>query len=119
MVIAFANNQVIAANMGTTSTIYTDPVPLNNNDRATCHLFVEYIFNAAGSGVAYQAQVSNDGVNWADASGITDNSTIVTNTPKPIVGAVNGAFLRFKLMFTAGGGIGMCNFDLHVMLDHA
>ena len=117
MVIAFANNQVIAANSGT-STIYTDPVPLNDNDRATCHLMVEYIFNASGSGVVYQAQVSNDGVNWVDASGVTDNSTTVTSTPEAIVGTVNGAFLRFKITFTASG-IGMCNFDLHVMLDHA
>ena len=120
MVIAFANNQVIAANNVATNTIFTDPVPLNDNDRATCHLMVEYIFNAGAGGVAYQGQVSNDGVNWVDVSGLSDSATAATPTgPQAVVHAVNGAFLRFKLSFQASAAaVGACCFDLHVMLDH-
>ena len=116
MVIAFANNQVIVTAQSATNTIYTDPVPLNDNDRASCHLLIEYLINAGAGGVTYLAQVSNDGTNWADTS-TTDTTTAVGL--RVLVGSINGAFLRFKISYQAGGsGIGACCFDLHVMLDH-
>jgi hypothetical protein len=117
MVIAFANNQVIAAASGTTSTIYTDPVPLDGNDRATAHLYIEYLFNA-GAGVTYQGQVSNDGVNWLDVSSLTDTQS-TAQTVYAKMAACNGAFLRFKLSYSAAGATGACCLDLHVVLDKA
>jgi hypothetical protein len=118
MVIAFANNQVMVSPDTVTNTIYTDPVPLNGNDRATAHLFVEYIFNSTAPGVKYQRQVSNDGVNWVDVASLVDFTAPVTTVPRAVVASVNGAFLRFKLTFLGDGGVGAVNFDLHVMLDH-
>lgn len=118
MVIAFANNQVMVSPDAVTNTIYTDPVPLNGNDRATAHLFVEYIFNTAVPGVRYQGQVSNDGVNWVDVTALIDSTAAVTSVPRAITATVNGAFLRFKLTFLGSGGVGAVNFDLHVLLDH-
>lgn len=117
MVIAFANNQVIAAASGTTSTIYTDPVPLDGNDRVTVHLYPEYMFNA-GTGVTYQGQASNDGVNWIDVTNFTD-STTTAGSVVARMSAVNAAFLRFKLSYNAAGGIGVCCFDLHGVIDKA
>jgi hypothetical protein len=117
MVIAFANNQVIAAASGTTSTIYTDPVPLDGNDRVAVHLYIEYLFNA-GSGVSYQGQSSNDGVNWVDVTSFTDTQS-TAGTVYPKMSAVNAAFLRFKLSYNAAGGIGAGCFDLHGVIDKA
>ena len=119
MVIAFANNQVMVAASGTTSTIYTDPVPLNGNDRATAHLFVESIFNADTAGITYTAQFSNDGTNWVDSTDLTDTIAAVTTAPRAKTKSANGAFLRFKLAFAATGGTGGVTFDLHVLVDHA
>ena len=122
MLIAFANNQTMVAQNPTASTIITDPVPLNSDDRATAHLFVESIFNplaGAGNGISYQGQVSNDGSNWVDVTALTDSTDAVTTpAPKAKVVTVNGAFLRFTFTFKASAGnIGGCMFDLHVLTD--
>lgn len=120
MVIAFSNNQVIITKNPTQAVIYTDPVPLEGNDRATAHLLVESMFNPA-AGLTYVGQVSNDGTNWVDTS-LTDAAAAVTPTPQALTKTINGAFLRFKYTFDAtapAGTIGGCCFDLHVNLDHA
>ena len=114
MVVAFFNNQVMVAPESGSRDIYSDPVPLNDNDRATCHLQTEYFVN--GATLVYLAQVSNDGTTWADTT-LSDSSSAAGLRAE--TGAVNGAFLRFKITFTAGGsGVGACCFDLHVLLDH-
>ncbi len=124
MVVAFANNQAMTAKQGTVSVIYTDPMALNGNDRAAANLGVHYIWGqTAGSSIAYDAEVSNDGVNWVPVSAFTDTTTAPTGiTPRQVVATVNGAFIRFKFSLTAGGSSGELAgvaFDLHVKLDHA
>jgi len=123
MVIAFANNQAMTAIHGTASVITTDPVPLNGNDRASAMFNVHYIFGQGGAtlNIAYQGQVSNDGVNWVNVTALTDNTGAVTATPRQIIAAVNGAYLRFVYTFTVTGSTGQVGgaaFDLHVKLDH-
>lgn len=122
MVIAFANNQSLTAVEGNPSTITTDPVPLGNNDRATAMLNVHSLWesNGGGSSLSYQAQVSNDGVNWVNVTALTDTATGVTSTPRQKTEEVNGAYIRFRFthtITTAGETGGVC-FDLHVKLDH-
>jgi len=119
MLIAFANNQSMAALNPTPSVICTDPVALNGDDRVAVHLFCESIFNPlAASGLTYLGQVSNDGTNWVDIATLTDFADAVTTVPKAKVIAVNGAFLRFRFTFSASAGnIGGCTFDLHVLTD--
>ncbi len=120
MVIAFANNQVIVSSDGATSIIYTDPVPLGDADRATANLMVDYIYNTTAPGFVYQGQVSNDGTNWIDVTGLTDGVTAAITSPAQKVAAVHGAFIRFKYSFKAATSVvGAVSFDLHVLLDHA
>ncbi len=127
MVVAFANNQVMVAVNDGVATISTDPVPLGGNDRAAAIFNVRYVQRPGGGGVtatiAYQAQVSNDGVEWVNVATLTDSATDVTNPARQVVAAVNGAYLRFLYTFSltgasAGQMAGTC-FDLHVNLDHA
>ena len=116
-VIAFANNQVIVAGPGTTSTILTDPVPMNDSDQLTCHLNVDYIFSVGGSGLVYTAHVSMDGSTWIPC-GVTDSANAIgTKILGPTT--VPAAFVRFELKYTAGAVVGAVGFDLHVMIDHA
>jgi hypothetical protein len=122
-VVAFANNQVMSAIDGTAMVITTDPVPLNGNDRAAAMLNVHSIFaqSPATNVIAYQGQVSNDGVNWVNVTALTDNTNAVTATPRLIVATVNGAYIRFQMTFTVDGDpddMGSVAFDLHVKLDH-
>jgi hypothetical protein len=124
MVIAFANNQAMTAIQGTDSVIYTDPVPLNGNDRATAFLNVHYIWaSVTSSNIRYDGEVSADGVNWVAIGTFTDNTSTTTGTtPRRIVGTLSGAaFLRFKftLSTTGASGLGGVGFDLHVEIDHA
>lgn len=124
MVIAFANNQTMTAIDGEPSVITTDPVPMRRNDRATANLNVHYIFAqpSATPDIAYQAQVSNDGVHWVDVTGLSDNTGSTTSVPRQVVQEAHGAFIRFKFTLTVSGGsgseVGGCGFDLHVKLDH-
>src|SRR5689334_23211768 len=123
MVIAFANNQTLVAIQTTATVVYTDPVPLNGNDRASCISDLHHLYATAGTPrLKYQGQVSNDGgVNWVDISSCTD--TLTAAGVRKIVATVNGALLRFAftLDWSAGGGAtdtAGCCFDLHVNLDH-
>jgi len=117
MMVAFANNQVIVANASTTSTIYTDPVALGNNDRGTAVLVVHYLFGGGTTTLTYTAQVSNDGVEWVDTT-LTDSAT-TAGPAQQTIDDLNGAFVRFKMDYATGSGAtgGVC-FDLPVSLDH-
>jgi len=123
MVIAFANNQTMSAMHGTSMVITTDPVPLNGNDRASAMLNVHAIFAqaAAVANIAYQGQISNDGVNWVNVSLLTDNIGAITPVPRLVVATAVGAYIRFEMTFTVTGSannMGAVAFDLHVKLDH-
>jgi len=123
-VVVFANNQTLVAVQGTVINVFTDWVPMGVNDRASAILTVHSLVKSNASTtvtLAYLAQVSNDGgQNPADEPGLTDSVT-ATGTER-IVGAVNGALVRFKYTLTVAGGstgdVGAVCFDLHVYLDH-
>lgn len=117
MLVAFANNQVIVAPTVDSVSIYTDPVPMGDFDRVSAMLNCHYLFPSGT--VTYEAEVSNDGTNWA-ATALTDFATGATPTPRLKVEPVNGGFIRFKFTFANSGAVtgGVC-FDLHVQLDHA
>jgi hypothetical protein len=115
-VIAFADNQVIVAADGGTTTIYTDPVPLGDDDRGTAQFQVEYIFNSATPHLVYLAQVSLDGTNWVDTA-LTDDASAAGVSA--LTEELHGAFVRFKFSLTAASSVvAAACFDLHVLLDH-
>ncbi len=124
MIVAFANNQTMSAvGGGSTNDLYTDPVPMGENDRASPIFNVHYAFAGGGGGtptISYQGQMSNDGTNWVDVTGLTDSTTAATATPRALAAkSVNGAFIRFKFSFgSTGTGTAGVAFDLHVLLDH-
>ena len=124
MVVVFANNQTLVTVQGTQTIIYTDPVPLGNNDRLSVMLDTHSIVKGGDittGTLTYLAQVSNDGgQNYVDSSTVTDQTT--TTGVRQIVGTINGALVRFKFTYVASGGTngafaGVC-FDLHVNMDH-
>jgi hypothetical protein len=123
MLIAFADNlTLVAIGTGVATTVYTDPVPLGNNDRLTGMLNVHSLVKTAGTAtLTYTAQVSNDGgQNYVDSTTVTDSTTAVGVLQK--VGTINGALVRFKYGFIITGGaagdVASVCFDLHVNLDH-
>jgi hypothetical protein len=123
MLIAFANNQTLVSVGSTTTTIFTDPVPLGNNDRLTAMLNVHSLVKTGGTTgtLSYTAQVSNDGgQNYVDSASVVDS---VTGTGvEQVVGTVNAALVRFKFSLLLSGGASSdvlaCCFDLHVNMDH-
>jgi hypothetical protein len=123
MVVVFANNQTLVAAQGGALTVFTDPVPLNNNDRLSVMWNIHHIFKS-GTGTTtatYTAQLSNDGgQNWVDSAAVLDSETAAG--VYQIVGEVNAALLRFKFGLNVSGGstgdVGGCCFDLHVNMDH-
>jgi hypothetical protein len=120
MVTAFANNQVIVAEVGTPSTIYTDPVSLNGNDRGWAILNVHYIFGGSTSRqLASTPEVSNDGVNWVDGAAAFTAAAAGLDDAGPFT--LYAAQLRFKFVLTivGGSGVGAVCFDLHMTLDKA
>jgi len=124
MVIVFANNQHMSADgsTGATSSIFTDPVPLNGNDRATLVLNAHYFFGGGGAAnrtFSVITQVSNDGVVFVNV-GAPVTITATSDTPKPDTRSVNGAYLRYNYQLTGQNGAPNAEicFDLHVNLDH-
>jgi len=126
MLVVFANNQAMAADGAagaTASTITTDPVPLNGNDRISMILNAHYFFGAGGAAnrsFSVQPQVSNDGVTFLNTgTAITISAT--TDTPLETVRTVNGVYIRmqYSLVVTAlpNPDAHIC-FDHHVNLDH-
>jgi hypothetical protein len=123
-VVVFANNQTLVTVQGTPTTIFTDPVPLNGNDRLSAMLDVHSIVKGGTvttGTLVYLAQISNDGgQNYVDSTTVTDTTT--ATGVRQIVGTVNGALVRFKFTYTASGGssgdFSGCCFDLHVNMDH-
>ena len=102
MVVVFANNQTLVA-LGTTAvTVFTDPVPLGNNDRLGCILDIHHIQAQGGAPqLLYLAQVSNDGgQNFIDTA-VTDTETAagVSN----VTGEAVGALVRLKYVFSNPG----------------
>jgi hypothetical protein len=105
----------MVANFPTPSVVTSDPIPMGDSDRLTCHLNVNAIFNGT---IVYQCEGSNDGVNFAP-TGPTDNA----NAPglKPLAAQVYPvAFIRFVFTLNAtAAGITAAMFDLHVLTDHS
>ncbi|NDP42772.1 MAG: hypothetical protein GZ089_08670 [Aromatoleum sp.] len=119
MIIAFANNQVMVANNSITTIIYTDPVPMGKNDRLTCHINVEYMFNSAAPGLKYVGEFSLNGSDWLPNLSVSDSvNAPVQKSLAPVISPA--AFVRFRFEFTPGAAVvGAVNFDLHVDLDHS
>jgi len=124
MVVVFANNQHMSADgsTGATSSIFTDPVALNGNDRAAFILDAHYFFGGGGAAnrsFSVATFVSNDGVRFVEVGSAVAIEE-VADTPVRDVRTVNGAFLRYR--FNLVGQSGQANaeicFDLHVNLDH-
>lgn len=126
MVTVVANNLAMTALGPIVSEVYSDPIDLGGNDRATVMWNIHYlwVYDAGGGGATgtagYQAQVSNDGVHWVDAGALGDTATAATgSTPKSNTQPVNGQFVRFRITLTAtSGDIAGAAVDLHVLFDH-
>lgn len=115
-VVRFADNMCLVADFATGPSIVTsDPMPMGDSDRLTCHLNVNAMFNGV---IAYRVEGSNDGVNFAP-TGPTDNSNVLGL--KPLAAQVYPvAFIRVVFTLTAGApGVAAAMFDLHVLIDHA
>ena len=125
MVIAFANNQTMTAEVSSPSVISTDPVPLDDNDRASAVLNCHYIWKqGTAASIAYKAQTSMDGTTWIDSTTLQDTITAAEGaiTKSKEAKGVYGAFIRFVFTLTSSGSAGQLagvGFDLHVKLDHA
>jgi hypothetical protein len=87
---------------------------MGDSDRLTCHLNVDAIFNGT---IAYQCQVSNDGVNFANAGPSDNASATGLKVASPVT--TTAAYIRFAFTFTSSAGISAAMFDLHVLMDHA
>ena len=123
MVTVVANKLAMTAKYGSPSTIYTDPIDLGENDRGTAMMNVHYLWlygTAAAATIQYTAQVSNDGLYWVDATGLTKSESAPTGaTPSTDTGEVNGQFIRFKIVLTVtAGDLAGTAIDLHVKFDH-
>lgn len=128
MVTVVANNLAMTALGPAISEVYSDPIDLGGNDRATVMWNIHYLwaYDAGGGGATgtagYQAQVSNDGVYWVNVAALTDTANAATgSTPRVITPspAVNGQFIRFRITLTASSGdLAGAAVDLHVLLDH-
>lgn len=124
MVITFAKNQTMVCIGAQAKVIFTDPVPLGNNDRLSAMLNTHIIEKTAGTTLtlSYTAQVSNDGgQNYVAVAAVADSTT--ATGVEQVVGAISGALVRFKYMLqnagASAGDVGTCCFDLHVEMDHA
>ena len=119
MLVVFANNQVIVAAASLSATIYTDPVPLGGNDRATPVTNIHAIFNAAAAGLDWIMEMSNDGQTWVPQGPVSGALTTEGATPQTPA-LVTGVYARLKITFTASSaGMGAAIFDIHVNFDHA
>lgn len=126
MVTVVANNLAMTALGPAISEVYSDPIDLGGNDRATVMWSIHYLwaYDAGGGGATgtagYQAQVSNDGVYWVDVGALADTASAATgSTPRADTAAVNGQFIRFKITLTASSGdLAGAAVDLHVLFDH-
>lgn len=120
MMLTVAENQwIVTPNINSVS-LYSPPVQLGDLDRATAILVVHAIYGGAvptDRQLEYLSELSNDGVNWV-TDGISDAVDEVSDTPKMVSGAVNGAWIRFILRFTVSAAApgGVC-FSLRVKLD--
>ena len=121
-----AQNQAMTARIGAPSVIYTDPIELGDNDRATVMWMIHYLWafdvggGAAVGTAGWAAEVSNDGVNWVPVGAAgSDTSAVAPPLPLPKTFAANGQFIRFKMtLMVAPGDLTGVAFDLHVKFDH-
>lgn len=121
MIVAFANNQTLVTDDSKgVVTIYTDPVPMNGNDRASAICNVHYLFGGTSRELAWYGEMSNDGIEYAAVSGLQQTAIITEAVQTPVSATVAGGFIRFRYEFeiTGGSGTGAVCFDLHVRLDH-
>lgn len=121
-----AQNQAMTALIGAPSVIYTDPIELGDNDRATVMWMIHYLWawdsggGAANALASYETEVSNNAMNWVPigAAG-NDSSNAALPNPLPKTFAANGQFIRFKLTLNVTlGTLAGVAFDLHVKFDH-
>ena len=125
MLVVFANNQAMSADGaagGAPSTITTDPVAMNGNDRISMILVAHYFFGTGGAAnrtLGVQPQVSNDGVTFLnDGAPITIDAT--ADTPLQTIRTINGAYLRMQYTLSVipvQTNAHVC-FDHHVNIDH-
>lgn len=104
-VVAFADDLVMVADVGSPTTIVTEPYPLGGSDRVSVVANALYLFGGSTSRtLLYKCQTSLDGIHWVD-QGPTDQltSTIVMPVQSD---AVYGTSIRFVYEFTVTGGSG-------------
>ena len=121
-----AQNQAMTARIGAPSVIYTDPIELGDNDRATVMWMIHYLWawdsggGAANAAASWEAEVSNNAMNWVPVGPAgSDSSNAAVPNPLPKTFAANGQFIRFKLTLSVTlGTLAGVAFDLHVKFDH-
>lgn len=118
MLVVFANNQSIIDYNAVVTTIYTDPVPIGDNNQATGTTSVHRLFNYfTGYGLKWNMEVSNDGVNFVTqgpATGALESAATSLQTPTK----VSGVYARLAISFKADTSvIGGALFDVHVNFD--
>lgn len=120
MTTVFANNQLIVAAAPTSSVITTDPVPLNGNDRIWPVLNVHYIFGGTTRAIEFQAQGSNNGVDWVNVGPMGSANAVGVSEANAIASSIYAAFIRYQytLVSTGSGTVVAC-FDHNVSIDKA
>lgn len=118
MIVAFANNQTMVGAGDASTVITTDPHPVGDANYVEATFNVHSIFATGGTpDIAYKVQGSNDGQNWFDIGGFSDNTGAATSAPREKGADVTCAFVRVVYTLTASGGSSSdvvgTTFDLH------
>ncbi len=126
MVVVFANNQTMVAIGAQPKVIFSDPVPLGENDRASAQFTVHVLDKTGGTTLtqSWIAQLSNDGGQvFLDVTTGLEDSTVATGTRPLVVSPANGVLMRIKFTLQNTGAastdVATSCFDLHVNVDHA
>lgn len=125
MILRMARNMLIAARNQTPINLYTDPVPMGDNNQGdgiiTVHQLEPHPSNTAE--MAIYLETSNDGRNFA-TSGTPLTTVSSASTTSFSLGSINAAQMRLRFSFepsTSGtdNGSAFCTFDLDIRLDRA
>jgi hypothetical protein len=120
MIVAFGKLKTLVADANAHAIVLTDPQPMGGMNYATVTLNIEHIVDqSAGSpALTVTGQGSNDGVEYADITGMTisNKTTAALHTAE---GDVTFAFLRFQIDLDSAGSAAewaAMTFDLHANL---
>jgi hypothetical protein len=118
MLVVFANNMTLAGYNAVATTIFTDPVAIGDNNRASGITSVAKIFLNGSNGLKWWMQTSNDGIAWVD-QGPAQSSALTTETDQmqnPT--EVSGVYARLKFEFKSDASVvGAVVFSVKVNLN--